>query len=58
MNISVKVISDWNGKESTYLSLKSGDIIEVTENQVCIICFMYYYNCLSISDSSFYINYT
>lgn len=36
MNITAQALSDWTGKDSTYLSLKSGDIIEVTENQVCI----------------------
>lgn len=36
VNVTAQALSDWNGKDSTYLSLKSGDIIEVTENQVCI----------------------
>lgn len=36
MNINAQALSDWSGKDNTYLSLKSGDIIEVTESQVCI----------------------
>lgn len=35
VNITARVISDWIGEDSTHLSLKSGDIVEVTENQVC-----------------------
>ncbi|VVC37884.1 Hypothetical protein CINCED_3A015775 [Cinara cedri] len=33
VNFSVKVVSDWDGYDSTFLTLKSGDIIEVTESQ-------------------------
>lgn len=36
MNITAQALSDWTGKDSTYLSLKSGDNIEVIENQVSI----------------------
>lgn len=36
VNITAQALSDWTGKDSTHLSLKSGDIVEVTENQVCI----------------------
>lgn len=36
VNVTAHVLSDWTGNESTHLSLKSGEIIEVTENQVCI----------------------
>lgn len=36
VNVTAQALSDWTGKDSTYLSLKSGDIIEVTENQVCL----------------------
>jgi len=39
VNIKAKVLNDWTNKGSTYLSLVSGDVIDVTENQVCI---MYY----------------
>lgn len=35
VNITVQAISDYTGQD-TYLSLKSGDIVEVTEDQVCI----------------------
>lgn len=35
VNITAQALSDWSGKDSTYLSLKSGDVVEVTENQVC-----------------------
>jgi len=37
VNIKAKVLNDWTGKDSTYLSLAAGDIIDVTETQVCII---------------------
>lgn len=37
MNIKAQALSDWTGKDNTHLSLVAGDIIEVTENQVCII---------------------
>jgi hypothetical protein len=36
VNITAQALRDWTGKDSTYLSLKSGDIVEVIENQVCI----------------------
>jgi len=36
VNITAQSLSDWIGKDNTCLSLKSGDIIEVTESQVCI----------------------
>lgn len=36
VNFTVRAINDWTGKDSTYLSLNVGDIVEVTENQVCI----------------------
>jgi len=31
----VQALNDWTGKDDTYLALKSGDIVEVTEQQVC-----------------------
>jgi len=37
VNIKAKVLNDWTGKDGTYLSLVAGDIIDVTENQVCVI---------------------
>lgn len=37
VNITAQALSDWTGMDNTYLSLKSGDIIEVTETQVCIL---------------------
>jgi len=37
VNIKAQVLNDWTGKDSTHLSLVAGDIIDVTENQVCII---------------------
>jgi len=37
VNIKAQVLDDWTGKDSTCLSLVAGDIIDVTENQVCII---------------------
>lgn len=37
VNIKAQVLNDWTGKDSTCLSLVAGDIIDVTENQVCII---------------------
>lgn len=33
VNIKAQALSNWTGKDSTYLSLIAGDIIEVTENQ-------------------------
>jgi len=36
VNIKAQALNNWTGKDSTYLSLAAGDIIEVTENQVCI----------------------
>lgn len=36
VNITVQALNDWTGKDSTYLALKSGDIIEITEQQVSI----------------------
>lgn len=44
VNINAKVVNDWIGTDSTYLSLKSGEIVKVTENQVCINVNFIYYN--------------
>lgn len=35
VNITVQALSDCTGND-TYLSVKSGDIVDVTEDQVCI----------------------
>lgn len=35
VNITARVVCDWTAEDSSHLSLKSGDIVEVTENQVC-----------------------
>jgi len=37
VNSTVQALNDWTGKDDTYLALKSGDIVEVTEQQVCSI---------------------
>lgn len=42
VNFNAKVVCDWIGTDSTYLPLNSGDIIEVTETQVCINVYFIY----------------
>jgi len=37
VNIKAQVLDNWAGKDNTCLSLVAGDIIDVSENQVCII---------------------
>lgn len=37
VKITAQVLSDWTGTDSSYVSLKAGDTIEVSENQVRIV---------------------